>query len=86
MAGGVRVRVLAWRSEHAWTNWDGAARAQLVKRLVSSTQLRRLEIKRLARSIMAGELVTIDFQNDTETSGVQHVLESLGAEVQVEYI
>ena len=86
MAGGVRIRVLAWHPEHAWTNWDGAARAQLVKRLVSSTQLRRLEIKRLARSIMAGELVTIDFQNDTETSGVQHVLESLGAEVQIEYI
>lgn len=80
----LRVRVLAWHPDRSWTDWGGSAKAQLVVRLKSSTMLSQLEIKRLARSIMASELISIDFPSEFETSGVQHVLESLGAEVSVE--
>jgi hypothetical protein len=83
---GIKITVLSWDANRSWTDWDGKARYQLVPRLVEFGQQPRLEAKRLARRIMARELVSLTLPSDKGVEGIRHVLESLGAEVEIKWL
>ena len=78
------VEITRWDRAHAWTNWGGHEKKQLVGRLQSACPSMRLtERKRLAKEIVGGGLAKIVVENPKYAESLFHVLESIGAVVRI---
>ena len=56
----VKLAIHGWDKTRAWTNWSGVLRKGLAYQLqIACPSLRLTERKRLARTILKGELITV---------------------------
>ncbi len=81
----VRLEVLSWNPANAWTDRSGHALRELTSRLAVYAKLRRTDARRLARRFRAHDSETLEMPG-TGATGIQHVLESLGATVRLELL
>ena len=80
-----QVRILSWSDERAWTDWSGHAKAQLAGRLRAALpNMPALELKRLTRHVLKRECLVIPLPANAYAASIRHLLESIGAEVQIE--
>jgi hypothetical protein len=82
----VVLRILSWDSSRSWTSWGPAVRSDLEGRLKSVLGLSPLEIKRLARQVLDREVTELLLDQAPDALGaepVRHILEALGAEVEI---
>jgi hypothetical protein len=75
--------VVAWDEQKRWVGPGAWNRSTLVDSLSQCTNLRDVELKRLARRLLSRELIEFPISNSEWASHAAHVLESLGATVEI---
>jgi len=80
----INLKIIKWNDDHAWTDWSGHAKTQLVARLKEYGGLPLTKTKRLVRQILERKSITFQLPRIEGAEGIRHVLESLGAEVLME--
>ena len=82
----IKIEIKGWDSNKSWTNWSGQAKRQFIHRMRELSNADHTEIKRLARRVLDKE--TMEFKLDRisrseDAESIKHLLESLGATVEV---
>ena len=82
----INIRILSWSEENSWTTWGGQYKQQFVNRAREYTSMSNTDLKRLSRMVFEKEVHIIELDktdSKLEASGVSHLLESMGAKVEV---
>ncbi len=75
--------MIAWDENKRWSGPGAWNRSTLVDSLARCTALHGTELKRLARRLLSKELIEFDIANASEATHAAHILESLGAKIEI---
>ena len=75
--------VVTWDERKRWVGPGAWSRSTLVDSLGRCTNLRGAELKRLARRLMNKEIMEFGISSSTEAAHAAHILESLGAAIEI---
>jgi len=75
--------VVAWDERKRWVGPGAWGRATLVDSLGRCTSLGGVELKRLARRLLNHETVEFSVSGSEQAAHVAHILESLGATIEI---
>lgn len=76
--------VESWNDERRWAGENSWPLRAFCDRLQMCTNLHGVELKRVAKKLKRGELMSIEGVDKSKASALVHTLESLGAIVVVE--
>jgi hypothetical protein len=79
------IAVVAWDEQKRWVGPGAWSRSTFVDSLGRCTSLRGAELKRLARRLLSQELMEFDISSPEEAAHAAHILESLGASIEIRY-
>jgi len=75
-----------WNEGDGWTTWSGQYKQQFVSGAKEYTSMSNTELKRLSRMVFEKEVHLIELDkidSELKASGLCHLLESMGAKVEV---
>jgi hypothetical protein len=81
----MKLCILSFESDRAWTDYGGTTRSQLILRLNSACpSIGHTEAKRLARAILNGEVSEIPIEKEDRIEYIAQFFESIGAVTKIQ--